>query len=377
MSYLRFCAGVLVCFLSLPATVLAFVAKPESETKKADLLIERPTAAARSERIDPAEPTAAGAVARSFLSRHGGSWEFRVDRRSGSFDLVQGSGIPMIPGRGNDLGPEALETVDLPDGRITAAALEPQARAFIAANPELLGPPRGSLVLSRKSSLARDADRLVSLSFDWLVGGIPVEDAQVYIRINSGNITQFGARLIGPIDVDTEPVVDADQAFQALVEYSGDEDLARRVGDPELLIQAEDEPGGIGHRLIWRFVYRLPNEIETWEGRVDARTGLIVGFRDINEYARVVGGVYPRTVLDDDETVAPMPLVDVVVDGAAVTSDNAGFYAYSGGRLASGLNGRYFDTNCTSCSNPPQPVVEASVGSGGARLRGRWSGRDR
>ena len=225
---------------------------------------------------------------------------FRVDSRTARFDLVQGSGIPLIPGQGNTLGPDVLRGLDLPDGEITLAALEPRIRSLVEANAELLAPSRGMLVLNGDSSQIRLGGRLLSFHFDWWVDGIPVEEAAVFVRVNSGNITQIGAPLVGAIDLDTRPRVGAAEAARRLLDYTGDAEVARMQGEPELLIQSQDHAGDLDHRLVWKMTYRLLGRIETWEGRVDAHTGEIVGFRDINAYARVVGGVYPRTIFEDN-----------------------------------------------------------------------------
>jgi hypothetical protein len=341
----------------------AFV--PKQEGARDALRIDPPRIAARGERIDPSSATPAGAAATGFLQRYGGEWRFSADSRTARFDLILGTGIPLIPGRGNDLGPAALESLDLPDGEITLGALEPRIREFLETNAALVVPERGTLVLNGTASQLRLGGRLISFNYDWHVDGIPVDGARVFVRVNSGNITQIGAPLVGAIGLDTRPLVGADAAADLLLDYTGDTEIARLQGDPELVIETlDDGAGGIDHRLVWKIVYRLQGRIETWEGRVDAHAGRIVGFRDTNAYASVVGGVYPRTVFENNETLVPMPAADVVVNGTTVTGDNSGAYSYSGGTISSGLNGRFFDTSCEACSNPAQPMVQLDLGSG-------------
>jgi hypothetical protein len=362
MSFVRIASlfACLVCALPL----LAFA--PRQERPRALLEREAPRVALRAERVDPTEPSPAGLAARAFVERHGGEWSFRLDERTSRFALIQGSGIPLIPGRGNDLGPEVLEGLELSDGEITVGALEPRVRAFLESNRDLLLPDRGRLVLDGGSSLAREDGRLISFHFDWLVDSIPVEGARVFVRVNSGNITQAGAPLVGRIDLDTRPVVEAREAVDLLLAYTGDSEVAQLQGVAEpVIVPEEDGAGGIDHRLLWKITYRIRDRIETWEGRVDAHTGEIVGFRDVNAYARAVGGVYPRSVYYGDETTVPLPTLDVSIEGTPATGDTAGFFDYAGGNVTSGLNGRFFDTNCEGCSNPPQPSVETGgLGSG-------------
>ena len=52
---------------------------------------------------------------------------------------------------------------------------------------------------------------------------------------------------------------------------------------------------GYGHRLVWTFVFQRPPEDARWEVLVDAHTGEVLAFQDINHYVQrqVTGGVYP------------------------------------------------------------------------------------
>jgi hypothetical protein len=269
----------------------------------------------------------------------------------------------MIPGRGNSLSADSLGKLPLPDGEIGLETLEPLAREFISANAALLAPPTGVLELDRETSGPRDGGRLFSLYFRWTIGGVPVETARVFLRLNSGNLTQFGAPLVGDTLLDPTPSLSREEAVERLLAWSGDAETARLEGDPDLRIQPEDGPSRLDYRLVWVVRYRLPNGVETWEGRVDAHTGEVVSFRDVNAYGRVRGGIFPRTVVDPEQP-APMPLARVEGETAAV-SDRAGFFSYSGGTVGSGLDGQFFRTNCEDgCSNPPQAKAAASVGIG-------------
>ena len=102
MKFLRGCIALL--FLALPLPLAAFV--PKQEGPRDALRLDPPRITVRGERIDPTAATPAAAAAAAFLERYGGQWIFSVDPRTARFDLVQGSGIPLIPGRGNALGPE-------------------------------------------------------------------------------------------------------------------------------------------------------------------------------------------------------------------------------------------------------------------------------
>jgi len=315
------------------------------------------------ERLDPGAASAPATAARRFVDERGGEWTFTVDRRTSRPTSVRGSGLPILPGRGNGLDPAAFPLLP-PDGTFEIDDVEPLVRSFVDAHADLLSPPAGQLVLAKESSV-RDRGRLVSVYYDWFVDDVRVEGAQVFVRINSGNVVQFGAPLVSEVTTPTSPAFGAEQAVAKLLAHAGHTETAVLDGAPELLLQPEEASGDtIRHRLIWRFLYRVPGEIETWEGRVDARTGEIVGFRDTNHYARAVGGVYPRTVGDHDETRAPMPLAEVFIDGSPLVTDAAGAFPYSGGATSTGLNGEFFNVNCQGCSGPAQPQASTSAGIG-------------
>lgn len=54
---------------------------------------------------------------------------------------------------------------------------------------------------------------------------------------------------------------------------------------------------GYGHRLAWTYIFRRPPEDEAWEVIVDAHSGEVLAFQDVNHYIQqqITGGVYPLT----------------------------------------------------------------------------------
>jgi hypothetical protein len=320
--------------------------RPDTSVPRA---LEPERTRARAEALDPSERSPLGAAARAFLSARGGSWSFARDRRTGRMVLVEGSGIPLVPGRGNSLrrAPGAPEAP-------TIEMLEPLVRALIHAHAALFEPTRGQLVLDRQRSVVRDRGRLASLRFAWYVDGVRVEDASVFVHVNSGNVTQIGSPLVGPIAAETRPLVSAETARAAILDFAGAGESYDWLGEPELLLQVEERGRALEHRLVWTASYRVTGQIGTWEGRVDARTGEVVSLRDTNRYGRVTGGVYPRTVFDQNEVVVPMPFVTVSVPEDSVVTDAAGYFANVPGGTGSGTSGPWFDTICVDCANPAQ-----------------------
>ncbi len=354
-------SAIIILTAFFPA--LALIEKPDKGEDPR--WIDPPEWNIRSEEVRTGEATIAGKAAMAFLTRHGGTWEFFADPRTGLAVMVKGSGIPMIPGRGNQLGSDVFEGLVMPDGEITVKTIEPLVRTFLEENRSLLLPAIGRLDLDLKKSSIRENGRLISLYFIWKISEIPVEGAHVFVRINSGNITQFGAPLMGGIVSHTEPSIDRDRSARRLLEWAGDEETAELKDEPELVLQPEnvgDE--ALRYRLVWVLRYTIPDQIETWEGRIDARTGEVIAFRDINQYGRVSGGVYERTVNEEEISVV-FPLSDVILDSGTATTDLGGFFSYAGGTAASGLDGRFFSTSCLDgCSNPPQAFMSVDVGAG-------------
>lgn len=353
--------AVLLGLLSAPALALV---DPHDHGVGTDPRVLHPRAPVLAPRaVDPGGTDRSAETARGFLLRRGGAWEFSVDARTGRATLVEGSGIPLVPGRGNVLGADSLAGLPLPDGDVTLETLLPLVERFVREERVLLGPSVGTLVFDPETSVSRENGRLHTLYFDWTIDGVTVEGAGVFVRINSGNITQFGAPFVGDASVATTPAFDSDEALRLLTAWSGDDETARPLGEPELKVQIEERGSGLEHRLVWIVRYAVPGRVETWEGRLDARTGEVVSFRDVNHYGRVYGGVYPRTVVDTEIKVAlPFTTVDA---GGAVVTDVAGGFAYAGGPASSGLNGRWFDANCEDgCVDPPQANVAVSIGSG-------------
>jgi hypothetical protein len=164
MDQLRSLA-IVVCLTTLPAQ--AFV-DPVGRSHQ-DREIPRLVRDSRGVDVRSDDGSPSAELAAEFEARHGGAWSFRADPRTGRFDLVQGSGIPVIPGRGNQLGPDALAGLDRPDGVVTVDALAPRISEFLAANHRLLVPARGELVLDRERSLMRDGAALSPADFNYRV----------------------------------------------------------------------------------------------------------------------------------------------------------------------------------------------------------------
>ena len=155
-----------------------------------------------------------------FRAANGDAWRFTVDLRRGVTSLLDGGAIPFIPGAANDLAWEDFAPGCASYDCLPVAMVEALARGFIDANSEALGLQSADLELDPDGS-GPFGDRLYFLRFDWTVGGLPVEHASVYVRINSGNLIQLATERIGTAVLDVQPSFTAADARAILEDYLG------------------------------------------------------------------------------------------------------------------------------------------------------------
>jgi hypothetical protein len=314
----------------------------------------------------------AAEAAAAFRTRRGGEWTIRFDERTGRPALISGSGVPLLPGRGNSLTPSML---GLPSASFDLADAEPLARAFIAAEGDLLLPDDGELRLNPARSGSFDGGRIHYFDYDWYVGGIPVEGARVFLRVNHGNIVQFGTDGVGRGRIPTVALLDADDAIARMFAHADGmtaDDLVVEPGRLLILPLVADSGavpwgGGALYRLVWRVAFRRGATTPTWTADIDARSGELLSFYDANRYARVTGGIYPRTVTDSEEE-RPFTQTNVTQGGALIDSGDDGRYGYTGGRSFTLLDGPFFSTFCIDCESPEHAFALPEGGRGDLRL---------
>lgn len=298
--------------------------------------------------------------ATSFLQQHGGRWEMRRDRRSDRPNLIQGSGIALIPGKGNtlhpsDVGVQATSQIDL-------SFVEGRLREFMARNPTLLGSDGLDFVLDPDNSAPfGEGNTHWFIALAQHVDGVPVDGAYLFFRLAHGNIIQFGSERVAPVHIHPQPASRRDNAFdlawQELAFPQGTRlESVLEAGELRILPMAGPgeqpamryggSPGeGYEHVLAWRFVFRVNDDPTTYEVLADAQRNRIIEVRDLNANldAVITGGIYPMTNTDPEITV-PMPFLAVSNGGAKVT-DALGIYDYSGGTATTALDGRYIRIN--------------------------------
>jgi len=260
-----------------------------------------------------------------FKAVHGEQWDIYIDARSGAPTLVQGQGIPFIPGSGN-----SLQSAD----RVTVPMLESMVRDFMGKNANLLMAADEELVLNEASGqITKD---LWQIQFNRVVSGIPVARDGYVFYIGHGNLISFGAIRWSKITTDANPIVTSASARAILTTYMGikPQDAVSFEAPDTLLFEPMAAPGtnesdfsgavGSGYQtaLVWRIKVRIAGELGTWTGLVDAHTGTVVSLEKDLKNVQARGGIYPLTNDGScpsgcEQSGFPMPYADITIGGVA------------------------------------------------------------
>jgi hypothetical protein len=292
-----------------------------------------------------------------FFAQHSQEWEVRWDRRSNRANLVQGVGVPLLPGRGNNLTRTDLQLRTA--GEIRLADVESLVRGFMNRFPEMFDTAGSTFRLDprRSAKVGPDGD-LWFLELQQTHKGIPVDGASLFFRINNGNLVQFGSENVAPVFASSKPRLDAAAALQKVLAATGFKlSEVSEIVEPGRLkyvpvltrgeLPAEAFTGvpgtGYQHRLVWEVAFRRNGEAATWQALVNARSGKVLEIIDRNHYvaASVTGGIYPETNTDA-QVVVGFPSANVT-NGAVKITNSSGVYDFTGGAATSTLNGRYIN----------------------------------
>jgi hypothetical protein len=343
----RCAARVLGCALPFLLAIPAAAQWPRQQPRPLDALV----------RVDPrllpsdaVEPLAAGAAAVGpeskaarawdlFQIGETGEWQAYYNRSSGRVEMVEGAGIPWIPGAGNPLVRADLSSlwdVPLAEGaEIRLPTLERIARAFLPRVQALLGIDPATLVLNLGRS-GQPTEGVWFVDFDVVEGGLPIDGARVVFRVNHGNLIQFGSEGLPTVGAPgPRPTLSRREALAVLLAATGGED--DELVDPgSLHLLPSQEEKGRGLLAAWQFLFRRPGVIGTWRARVDATTGGLLELSDVNDYGKVRGGVFPLDPGLGPEVEKPLP--DVTLTGASASCANASG-SFSGLTGSASLNG--------------------------------------
>jgi len=305
-----------------------------------------------------------------------GSWTAEVDRRTGAVEFIEGSGLPWIPGNGNRLsaGELGLES----DGAIDLALLESRARALLPALEAAMGLTGETLSLNPNRS-GQPGEHLWFVDFDVLRDGLRISGARVVFRINNGNLIQIGSENLPAPGTPTPKVrISADEALRVVERHVGGFWRVDEILEPGTLrLLPVDLPSarggyetgrGRGLAAVWEILFVRDGVVGTWRARVDATSGALLEFYDVNHYtkAKVTGGAFERD-RPAAERVLAMPWANVA---SGVYANSAGVYEFSGSTATTTLNGKYVRVS-DSCG-----TISKSSDAAGAIALGTSTGTD-
>jgi hypothetical protein len=301
---------------------------------------------------------------RAFLQRHPDFFVY-IDPRSGTPTNIIGP-VPLIPGTG--VG-NRITLADLsgalhrPVSAVTPDVVGDLVLRFIHRHSDILaidvtqlGPPRVTQV----------TDYLWQVHIPQVFEGIPVRYGRVLATINHGNLVLIGTETWGNVQIDAKPRISADAALQAGWDYIGGRQPKDVIVErprleivpiaPPVWQKGEAFAGpvgqGYGHRLVWAWVFQRPPDPARWEVLVDAHTGTVIAFQDINHYVKkkIVGGVYPLTSTEvcpspdkcgTMQSGWPMPFADTGLPAPNNFTNSAGLFNYTSGTVTTTLSGKY------------------------------------
>ena len=306
----------------------------------------------------------------AFAAGKSAPWSAYIDKRTGRIDYAEGGNLAWIPGAGNRM--TAAELGIAAGSKVTLATLETLARRQLDEVGGMLGVNPADLVLNAGRS-GQPAAHLWFVDFDLLVGGRKVEGARVVFYVNNGNLIAFGSENL-PAPGTRAPAirVSVDAARATFFDFvdgfqSGDSILDN--GTYKLLPTAVASrqfaegyaPGnGRGVLGVWEFSFHREGTVGTWRGRVDATSGRLIEFRDMNEYGSATGGAY-RSDRPATEVVLPLPWANVAT---GVYTNSAGIFSGSTGTTT--LQGQYvkMTDSCGTISKAADGSGVIALGSG-------------
>jgi hypothetical protein len=307
-------------------------------------------------RLPTSLPAQAAANAAADLTALGlGSNTGRVDVRGGRWATLLLS-EPMLPGRGKG---NRLTWAGLGKGKpkneseLAQAAAEAFGR-YLDANSHPLRVDLGELATPGKVTVLRGGD-LIQIFIPRVLDGVPVRGSYLTATLNQGNLVLFGTNHWGDIEASTVPGISQSEALDAVQAHVDQYRVTGTWGKSELtLVPLSRSPAvqqsavgrGLEYRLVWAVRPDFSGELRRFEALVDAHSGQLLSFEDTNQYAEVVGGVYPVTndgVVPDGVEQAgwPMPYADI---SNGETTDTGGNFL-SDGTVTTDFYGPYVNIN--------------------------------
>ena len=385
LRYWFFFVSAFILFLTLHSTVQAFQpperlpqSLKEKEFFKPELHISSSNAPLETISTQIKNRTAI----ENYSKHYGREFHIHIDPRSGAPTSIVGH-IPMIPGNGAD-NHVTHSQVGLALGRqirsVDAQVVGDLIRNFVHRHKDTFNIETAQLGTARSQKVSDD---LWQVSIPQEVNGIKVRYGRLAATISHGNLILIGTETWGNVRVNTNPSVKANEAVSRGFQYAeGQRPEDEIVAEPALEIvptaplhlqdgEAFSGPVGQGydHRLVWAFKFKRSPEQTTWEVMVDAHSGEVISFQDVNQYAteNIRGGVYPLTstgvcasndtcgVMQSDQ---PMPFANTGLAAPNNYTNSAGLFDYISGTITTSLFGKYVRVNDTCGA-----ISESATGS--------------
>ncbi len=299
----------------------------------------------------------------AFEKQYDKQWRTEIDARTNIPLLIEGKGIPFVPGKGNQLKESAFD-IKVPHRQkvLNLTEISKVAEVFLAQNKDLLRVEKETLILDEKASKGFGKNnRYWTLRYQHVlpdpdIGPIPVRSAYVFFRINHGNLTQFGNQLATtPQGINTSGIISKqaaiDKALGLLENPSGVKmlDAVRDIGQSDRTLQIvpfNKADGSLGHQLI-RTVWIVTDNL-SYEFWFDAHSGALVNIinKSHSTDAEVRGGIYPTTNTDA-EVLRGLPHLSLINNGVNKSTDASGVYDYDppGSLSTATLEGDYVRVN--------------------------------
>ena len=265
----------------------------------------------------------------AFLDARGGRWRTLLFAR------------PTLPGSGagNDLSWNGDRPAD--DAALGELAWQ-RIRAFVTSHADSL---RIDVDELDPRVAVHNGGALIQIWADRTAHGLPVRGAGFTAVINHGNLVLMGIELWGDVALDPTPVISAKTALAQVESFVAPMEVESLQEQSSLTILPVSAGEGYSHRLAWTVRPTIPGDLGQWEMLVDAHSGELLAFQDLNHYGSdrtITGGVYPVAydgIAPDGSMVDdyPMPFADVSSGG--FTDAGGNFSAV--GSVTTTLNGEY------------------------------------
>lgn len=283
-----------------------------------------------------------------------------IDPRTGAPTNILLS-IPIIPGTGKNNHLDLMSisrTLGEPVSQITPDVVDRLMRQFIKRHASVLQVNVSELAEPR---IVQVSDYLWHVIYGRSYQGVPVRKSLVSAVINHGNLVMIGTELWQPIKGLNRVQITAGEALDVVFRFMRRREPEDRVtvaphleivplysGEPDVLFYRGPIGEGLRYRYAWVFVIQRGRFGPRWEAIVDAETGELLGFQDLNQYVKkqIKGGVYP--VSNDgippdgvEQAGFPMPFADTGLPAPNNYTNSAGLFEWTSGTVTTTLNGRY------------------------------------